>query len=249
MSAASHPLSAAGRALEAHLLGEVDFDSALALQQRLVYEAGGRRDDTITLLICEHPPIITIGRAGSRGQLRAAAEELTSRQIAVRWVNRGGGAIVHGPGQVAIYPIVPLDRLGWTVGDYLRRLGAGLTATLADVGVATPASSDLGGIWGRSGQLVAIGAAVKNWVTYHGAFVNVAPAMVLQRLVDADAEHHVPLSSLVIERQQAVKMTTVRAALVARLAGLAAPRHHLYTGHPLLAETSRTPNARFRRAV
>jgi lipoyl(octanoyl) transferase len=250
MSAASHALSAEGRALEAHLLGQVDFDVALALQQRLVYEAGGRCDDTITLLICEHPPIITIGRGGSRGQLRAAAEELTSRQIALRWVNRGSGAFVHGPGQVAVYPIVPLDRLGWSVGDYLRRLQTGLAAMLADVGLTAPASSNLSGIWGRTGQLVAIGAAVKNWVTYHGAFINVAPAMVLQRLVDADAEHHVPLSSLVIERQQAVKMTTVRAALVARLAdALAAPRHHLYTGHPLLAETSRTPNARFRRAV
>ena len=205
---------------------------------------------TITLLICEHPPIITIGRGGSRGQVRATAEELTSRQIEVRWVNRGGGALVHAPGQVAVYPIVPLEHLGWTVGDYLRRLQTGLAAMLADIGLTVPVRSDLGGIWGRSGQLVAIGAAVKNWVAYHGAFVNVAPAMTLQRLVDADAERQVPLSSLVIERQQAVKMTSVRAALVARLAeSFAAPRQHLYTGHPLLAETTRPPNARFRRAV
>ncbi len=66
--------------------------AALALQQRLVYEAGGRQDATITLLVCEHPPIITIGRGGSRAQLRASAAELASRQIEVRWVNRGGGA-------------------------------------------------------------------------------------------------------------------------------------------------------------
>jgi lipoyl(octanoyl) transferase len=250
MSVANHPSSAAGRALEAHLLGQIDFDRALALQQRLVYETSGRRDDTITLLVCEHPPIITIGRGGSRGQVRAVAEDLTSRQIEVRWVNRGGGALVHAPGQVAVYPIVPLEHLGWTVGDYLRRLQAGLAAMLADIGLTVPVRSDLGGIWGRSGQLVAIGTAVKNWVAYHGAFVNVAPAMALQRLVDADHQRQVPLSSLVIERQQAVKMTSVRAALVARLAeSFAAPRHHLYTGHPLLAETSRPPNARFRRAI
>ncbi len=217
MSVASHPASAAGRALEAHLLGQLDFDRCLALQQRLVYEAGGRRDQTITLLVCEHPPIITIGRGGSRGQLRAAAQDLASRQIEVRWVNRGGGALVHAPGQVAVYPIVPLDRLGWTVGDYLRRLQAGLAAMLQDVGLSTSVRSDLDGIWGRTGQLVAISAAVKNWVTYHGAFVNVAPAMALQRLVDGDLARGLPLSSLVIERQQAVKMTSVRAALVARL--------------------------------
>jgi lipoyl(octanoyl) transferase len=250
MSVASHHASAAGRTLEAHLLGQIDFDAALALQQRLVYETGGRRDDTITLLICEHPPIITIGRGGSRGQLRATAEELTSRQVEVRWVNRGGGAIVHAPGQVAIYLIVPLERLGWTVGDYLGRLQAGLVGMLADVGLAAVQRSDFGGIWGRTGQLVAIGVSVKNWVAYHGAFVNVAPAMALQRLVDTDVEQLAPLSSLVIERQQAVKMTSVRASLVARLAeALAAPRHHLYTGHPLLAQSSRSPHERFRRAV
>ncbi len=239
MSVASHHASTTGRALEAHLLGEIDFDRALALQQRLVYEAGGRRDDTITLLVCEHSPIITIGRGGSRGQLRASAEELKSRQIEVRWVNRGGGALIHTPGQVAVYPIVPLANLGWTVGQYMRRLQAGLVGMLADVGLPAPERSDLEGIWGRTGQIVAIGAAVKNWVTYHGAFVNVAPTMVLQRLVEANIDQREPLSSLVIERQQAVKITTVRAALAVRLAeAFAASRHHLYTGHPLLAATS-----------
>ncbi len=240
MSLARPTAAAAGRALEAHLLGQIDFDTALALQQRLVYEAGGRRDESITLLVCEHPPIITIGRGGSRSQLRATTAELTSRQLEVRFVSRGGGAIVHAPGQLAVYPIVPLERLGWTVGDYLRRLSAALVAVLADAGLKQPEHSGPDGVWGRTGQLVAIGAAVKGWVTCHGAFINVAPAMALQRLVDSDLRHGTPASSLVIERQQAVKMTSVRSALVARLGqALAAERQHLYSGHPLVPKALR----------
>jgi lipoyl(octanoyl) transferase len=250
MSIASRHAPDSEFALAAHLLGEIDFDRALALQQRLVYEAGDARASAVTLLVCEHPPIVTIGRGGTRVQLRAAPAELASRQIEVRWLNRGGGAMLHAPGQVAVYPIISLERLGWTVGHFLRRFQAGLAAVLSDVGVTVPTQSDLTGIWGRTGQLVALGAAVKNWVTYHGAFLNVAPSMSLQRLVDGDSRRSCALSSLVIERQQAVKMTRVRAALVDRLAeSFGAARSHLHTGHPLLTQNSRSPHERARRAV
>src|SRR5690348_8506148 len=96
-------------AVEAHLLGTVSFEDCLALQQRLVYETSGRSDRQITLLVCEHPLKITVGRLGSRSHIHLSRHELVSRQIDVRWVNRGGGCLVHAPGQLAIYPIVPLD--------------------------------------------------------------------------------------------------------------------------------------------
>lgn len=115
MSLARPTAAAAGRALEAHLLGQIDFDTALALQQHLVYEAGGRRDESITLLVCEHPPIITIGRGGSRSQLRATTAELTSRQLEVRFVSRGGGAIVHAPGN---WPCIRSCRWSGSAGPW-----------------------------------------------------------------------------------------------------------------------------------
>src|SRR5437867_2374094 len=80
--------------LSVHLLGLVDFEACQALQQRLVYESSGRRDGHITLLICEHPTVITIGRQGSRADIRLDARELASRGINLRWVNRGGGTLV-----------------------------------------------------------------------------------------------------------------------------------------------------------
>ena len=229
-------------ALQAFLLGQIDFDTCLALQQRLVYETSGAANGGITLLICEHPPLITVGRSGSRAHLHISSEELTSQQVSVRWLNRGGGCLVHLPGQLAIYPIVPLDRYGWTVGEYLSRLEMGLSNMLAELGVRGVTRPGWPGVWGRTGQLAAIGVAVKNWTTYHGAFVNVSPAMRLVRRVVTDPLENSPMSSLMIERQGSVKMTAVRTGLVRHLAeAFGAERYHLHTSHPLLARSADRP--------
>ena len=143
-------------AMQAHLMGPVDYDDAERLQQRLVYEAGGRTDGRIHVLICEHRPIITVGRSGSHAHVRLAADELTSRQLEVRWVNRGGGCLIHGPGQIAVYPIVPLADRGWTVGEYLDRLQRGMLGTLAELGVAGEIKPGRHGVWGRGGLVAGI---------------------------------------------------------------------------------------------
>src|ERR1700722_14518536 len=74
-------------AVAAHLLGVVDFETCLALQHRLVYETSGRAGGPITLLLRKHPAAITIGREGSRVDVRLETAELRSRRLAVRWVN------------------------------------------------------------------------------------------------------------------------------------------------------------------
>ena len=236
--------------LEAHLLGTVPFDDAFALQQRLVYEAGAGQAAAISLLVCEHPPVITLGRLGSRGHLRATTAELASRQVELRWVNRGGGAICHGHGQLAVYPIVPLAAFGWTIGGFLERFHHGLEGVLHDIGVGAHLERDRLSFFGRTGQLVHFGLAVKNWTTYFGAYINVHPARDLARLAQTDPEDRLAASSLMIERQSAVKMASVRAAVIARLAeSFETPRHHVYSGHPLLSRSSRQKHESTRRAV
>jgi lipoyl(octanoyl) transferase len=215
-------------ALQAFLLGQVDFDRVLALQQRLVAEAHGRGDGQITLLLCEHPTIITIGRGGSMGDVATESGPIRSGQIEVRWVNRGGGALMHSPGQLAIYPIVPIHWCRFSVGEFLARFQAGIVEALDDLSVPTT-SLGQAGVCGRTGQLAALGVAVRHWVTYFGGYLNVSPPMGLFRLVEPK------MSSLVAERRGPVRMTGVRAALVRRLAErFGCDRYHLYTGHPLL---------------
>src|SRR5947209_15502199 len=92
--------------LEVYLLGLVDYEDALRLQRRLVYEVGGANGDLAALVLCEHPPTISVGRRGSRAHIECDDEELASRNIRVRWVNRGGGCYLHVPGQLVVYPIL-----------------------------------------------------------------------------------------------------------------------------------------------
>ena len=171
--------------------------------------------------------------------MRLAGEELTSRQLEVRWVSRGGGAVLHTPGQLAVYVVAPLARLRWTVGGYLARLRSGLTATLASMGVGAESDPRACAIAGRTGWLAALGVAVQNWVTFHGAFINVCPAMQVMRSIDTavspDAAGRRSMSCLLAERGRSVTMSKVRSTLLAELASaFGAERHHLYSGHPLL---------------
>ena len=232
--------------MQAFLLGQVDFDRALSLQQRLVEEAHNRGDGQITLLLCEHPTIITIGRGGSPGDVATQNSLIRSGQIEVRWVNRGGGALLHCPDQLAIYPIVPLRWHRFSVGEFIERFQMGIVESLDDLNVPTTRLAQtpppdnahplqrVGGVFGRTGQLAALGVAVRHWTTYYGAYLNVCPPMGLFRLIAPN------MSSLVAERCGPIRMTAVRAALVRRLAeAFGCDRYHLYTGHPLLRATTR----------
>src|SRR5437773_10504444 len=96
-----------------HLLGTVDFEDCLALQRRLAYDAVSRGDGRIVVLLCKHPPLITIGRRGSRADVKFTGGELAHRQLEIRYGSRGGGALLHAPGQLAIYPTIPIAHHGW----------------------------------------------------------------------------------------------------------------------------------------
>jgi lipoyl(octanoyl) transferase len=218
-----------------HLLGTVDYEDCLSLQRRLAYDALTRADGRIVVLICEHPPLITIGRRGSRADVRLRGAELAERQLSIRYISRGGGAILHAPGQLAIYPIVPLECHSWTIGDYLRRLQRSLAELLLEFKVKPATVPGSLALAGRSGVLAAVGVCVRQGVTMHGAFLNVNPEMRdFGRVHVAGGQ---TMSSLLSHRALPTKMTKVRAALVTHLAeALVLERYHLHTGHPLLAE-------------
>jgi lipoyl(octanoyl) transferase len=222
-------------AVVCHLLGLVEFESCVALQHRLVYEASTQDSGQITLLVCEHPTGITIGRQGSRGDVHLDSAALCRHQVDVRWTNRGGGALVHGPGQLAVYPIVPLEYYGLSVGEFMDLFSGALAAALTEEGFSLHTLDDRRGLWGRTGQVVAMGAAVRNWVTYFGAYINVAPAMRLVRMVDAISGRHSPMSCLSAERQQPARMPSLRERVARQVsAAFGCARYHMYTGHPLL---------------
>ena len=135
-------------------LGLVDYETALKLQQSLVEL---RKQDRIadTLLLLEHPPVITLGRNAKAQNLRASAAELAGCGVQIFECDRGGDITFHGPGQLVGYPIFNLraftDEHGnrKTVGavEYVRRLEEALIRTCGDLGVATERVKGLTGVW------------------------------------------------------------------------------------------------------
>ena len=127
----------------------------------------GAIDDTLVLV--EHPPVVTVGVEGDDGSAAASG-------LPVVPVERGGRATYHGPGQLVGYPVVDLDRRGRDVRRFVRDLEALLVRSVAPFGVVAAHTSGQPGVWvdGRR-KLASIGISVEHWVTFHGFALNVAP--------------------------------------------------------------------------
>jgi lipoyl(octanoyl) transferase len=207
----------ASSALQVYLLGSLDFAAVLALQRQLVYQISGDRRQAALVLV-EHPPLISIGREGSWSHILSDPEELKLRGWPVRWVNRGGGCLLHLPGQLAIYPILPLDRLGLGLQAYLNRLQDVLIATLADFGIRALTRPDRTGVWVGPRPIATVGAAVRDWVTYYGAALNINPDLKPFRLVCSDGPGGVSMTSLERERRGPLRVSLVRERLIEHFA-------------------------------
>jgi len=131
----------------------------------------GREDDTLLLL--EHPHVFTMGKAAKPEHVLWNDDERRSRGVDVIWVDRGGEATYHGPGQLVGYPILDLARLGITIRDYIARLEASLVAYVDELGIQSePGASGLTGVWCDGLKLAAIGIKLSRSVVSHGIALN-----------------------------------------------------------------------------
>lgn len=164
----------AGQPLAVARLGRVSYLDALELQRRLVAarQQGEGRD---TLLLVEHPPVYTLGKRASRGNVLLDPAQLEARGIEVVEVDRGGDVTYHGPGQLVGYPILALAGVR-SVVDYVRALEQVLLVALAELGVQAQRVADYTGVWVGEQKIAAIGVRVASGgITSHGFALNVAP--------------------------------------------------------------------------
>jgi lipoyl(octanoyl) transferase len=150
------------------------YADALALQRSLVDDRrAGRIGDTLLLL--EHPPVLTLGVRGDGGRnhILASAEDLAIRDIEVHEAGRGGDVTYHGPGQIVGYPIVDLNPHRRDVHRYVRDLETVLIRTADAYGINAHRVQGLTGVWVGDEKLAAIGVRIARWVTSHGFALNV----------------------------------------------------------------------------
>jgi lipoyl(octanoyl) transferase len=151
-------------------LGTVPYVDAWDLQRSLAAAVSqGAIPDTVILL--EHPPVVTLGRRADQAELHVPEDA----EVEVVETNRGGKSTFHGPGQLVCYPILDLERHGRDVKRYVRDLEEALIRTLAAVGVTGERIEGLTGVWltRPPRKIASIGVHVSRWITTHGYALNV----------------------------------------------------------------------------
>ena len=162
-------------------LGLVPYDTALELQRTLLQLRKADRIDN-TLLLLEHPPVITLGRNARLDNVLASPEFLAQRGVELHEIDRGGDVTFHGPGQLVAYPIFDLRSFEPKVGavEFVRRLEEVLIRTCGDFGVGTQRIKGLTGVWTYAlrnkpeAKIAAIGVHISRSVTTHGFALNVS---------------------------------------------------------------------------
>ncbi len=162
-------------------IGRVSYSDGLELQRRLVEARHeGRIGNTLVLL--EHPPVLTLGRNSSRANILASDDFLAYRGVEIHEINRGGDVTYHGPGQLVGYPIFDLRSFTPRLGavDYVRRIEEALIRACGDFNVPTTRVAGRTGVWSLAGggvlekKIAAIGVHIARGITSHGFALNVS---------------------------------------------------------------------------
>lgn len=153
--------------------GIIDFEEAWR-RQRELSDAILLNNAADTLVLCEHPSVITLGRTTKQGSVVTAADVLRSRGVHVVEIDRGGEATVHNPGQLVGYPVFHLERTKPDLHWFLRTIEQSIIDALATFGLTAGRVEGLTGVWiDEQRKICAIGIHCRRWVTTHGFALNV----------------------------------------------------------------------------
>src|SRR6185312_6657038 len=199
-----------GRLMRWDWLGRADYEATLARQLALRERVWAGEDGLV--LLCEHPPVITLGRSANRANVLAAGD------VPIVPIERGGDVTYHGPGQLMVYPIVRIK----SVVAFLETIARALADTCAALGVpGTEFRRDPAGLWLGDAKLAACGIHVARGVSVHGWALNVATPRDAWRMINPCGLGRVPqisLVELVADIGRPIEVADVAAELEPRLA-------------------------------
>ena len=200
-------------------LGRVPYETALHLQRTLSQlRKAGRIGNTLLLL--EHPPVITLGRNAQLDNVLASPEFLAQRGVELFEIDRGGDVTFHGPGQLVAYPIFDLRSFDPKVGavEFVRRLEEVLIRTCGDFGIGTQRIKGLTGVWTYAlrnkpeAKIAAIGVHISRGVTTHGFALNVSTDLDFFTLIVPCGIANKPVTSMERELQKPLTVAEVATA-------------------------------------
>ncbi|HEX8685044.1 MAG TPA: lipoyl(octanoyl) transferase LipB [Pyrinomonadaceae bacterium] len=203
------------RRLRVRRLGRLEYGEAYRIQKETEAAVRERREPD-TLLLVEHPHVLTVGRRATPGLILAPPELLAARGVAVYETNRGGKMTYHGLGQIVGYPVVNLSPDREDVHKYVRDLEEALIRAMLDYDVEAFRIKGLTGVHTARGKVAAIGVHIARWVTTHGFALNVNTDLEYFKLIVACEGE--PVTSLKELLGRELSLREVEDRLVARFA-------------------------------
>lgn len=185
--------------LEVFLLGLQNYDIVWEFQ-REKQKALIQNTGLDSLIICEHPPVITLGRQAHRDSILRPLEALKEQGIEVFEIERGGEVTVHEPGQLVCYPIIDLAQKKRDVGWYMRSLEEVILRTLAAFNLEAKQITGKTGVWISVGdaekKIASIGVRISRWKTLHGLAINISNSLETFDYIDPCGMKDVQMTSL-----------------------------------------------------
>lgn len=192
--------------------GLLAYDEALRLQMDLCAQ---RQDDAIdnTVLIVEHPAVITLGARKSENKLLVEEDDIRGRGIDLVQIGRGGGTTAHNPGQLVFYPIIKLKSLRLDVTAYVRSLEQIGIDLLAWLGVDSGRRKGFPGLWIGEKKIASIGVQLKKWVSFHGMAINLNNDLTIFDCIVPCGLEQVEMTSVLKETGRIADMAAVKTKL------------------------------------
>jgi len=201
--------------LHVERLGRMEYGAALELQKE-TERAVLTGEQASTLLLLEHPHVLTIGRRATHAGIVASQELLEARGVTVFESNRGGKVTYHGLGQLVGYPIINLSPEREDVHAYVRDLEEVLMRVLGDFGIESFRIKGLTGVHTTAGKVAAIGVHIARWITTHGFALNVNTDLSYFNLIIACEGE--PVTSMQKLLGQELSLAEVEDRIIARFA-------------------------------
>jgi lipoyl(octanoyl) transferase len=209
--------------VQVHHLGRVEYVDGLELQRQFTEARRAKLVDD-TLLLLEHPPVLTLGRGAEASNILASPARLAELGVEVHETDRGGDVTYHGPGQLVGYPLLHLGPGRQDVRRYVRCIEEIIIRTVADFGVTATRIEKWPGVWvehSRAGgprKICALGVHLSRWYTRHGFALNVQTNLSHFELIVPCGISEAGVTSLEHELDRAVPVAEVEARVVRHFA-------------------------------
>ncbi len=169
------------------------------------------------ILVLEHKPVLTLGKHADPSFILSSAEKLEREGVERVSTDRGGEVTAHMPGQIVMYPILPLTAMRLQPRAYVDVLLKAVIATLAKFGIQARCSSEFPGVWVGDKKICAVGVRIRERVSLHGIALNVNNSLDLFRAIVPCGIRHLGVTSMAQESGKEVDMSAVRHELLIQL--------------------------------